>query len=176
MSTPWVARVLGSAAITVAAGCAAAWLAPTAAALASPNIPLEERLEDADAAFVGELVSQRPAPGEGTVYRFDVKQQIRGVGGSEVEVRADEPLTDAQDRPLTRGIVVGVLTGLDGATLTTSSCLLTDPAALLAVADEPRGGLIKIALGILFTLAVVGWAVSRRRRGTRPELPGPPAV
>jgi hypothetical protein len=110
------------------------------------------------------------------VYRFDVKQQIRGVGGSEVEVRAEEPLTDAQDRPLTRGIVVGVLTGLDGATLTTSSCLLTDPAALLAVADEPRGGLIKIALGILFTLAVVGWAVSRRRRGTRPELPGPPAV
>lgn len=155
---------------------AAVGLVPTAAAVVCPNIPLEERLEDADAAFVGELVSQRPASAEGTLYRFDVKQQIRGTGGSEVEVRADEPLTDAQDRPLTRGIVVGVLAGLDGATLTTSSCLLTDPAALLAVADEPRGAPIKIALGILFTLAIVGWAILRRRRGTRPELPGPPAV
>lgn len=164
--------VLVSALVLVAAVA----VAPTAAALDCPNIPLEERLEEADAAFVGELVSQRRASAEGTLYRFDVKQQIRGTGGSEVEVRADEPLTDAQDRPLTRGIVVGVMAGLDGATLTTSSCLLTDPAALLAVADEPRGGLIKMVLGLLFTLAIVGWAVSRRRRGTRPELPGPPAV
>lgn len=155
---------------------AAVGLVPSAAAVVCPNIPLEERLEDADAAFVGELVSQRPASTDGTLYRFDVKQQIRGTGGSEVEVRADEQLTDAQDRPLTRGIVVGVLAGLDGATLTTSSCLLTDPAALLAVADEPRGGLIKMVLGLLFTLAIVAWAVSRRRRGTRPELPGPPTV
>ncbi|MGL6278513.1 MAG: hypothetical protein ACRC50_03035, partial [Gaiella sp.] len=78
--------------------------------------------------------------------------------------------------PLTPGIVVGVLADLDGATLTTSSCLLTDPAALLAVADEPRGGLIKIGLGVLLTLLVVGWALRRRRRGVRPQLPGAPEM
>lgn len=149
---------------------------PSAAAVVCPNIPLVERLEEADAAFVGKLVSQRPASDGGTFYRFDVRQQIRGTGGSEVEVRSEEPLTDAQDRPLTAGIVVGVLADLDGASLTTSSCLLTDPAALLAAADEPRGGLIKIALGILFTILVVAWALRRRSRGTRPELPGAPGV
>jgi hypothetical protein len=147
-----------------------------ARALDCPYVPLERRVEGADAAFVGELVSQRQLDGGGTISRFDVRQQVRGAGGTEVEVRSDAPLTDADDRPLTAGTVVGVLAELDGATLTTSSCLLTDPAALLAVSDEPRGGLIKIALGVVFMLLVVGWAILRRRRGTRPELPGAPDV
>jgi MYXO-CTERM domain-containing protein len=64
--------------------------------------------------------------------------------------------------------------GLDGAALTTSSCLLTDPAALLAVADEPRGNGIKLVIGAVFLGAVVALAVVRRRRGTRPQLPGAP--
>lgn len=147
-----------------------------ARALDCPFVPLERRLEGADAAFVGELVAQRSLADGEVLTRFDVRQQIRGTGGSEVEVRSERPLTDAEDRPLAAGTVVGVLAELDGAALTTSSCLLTDPAALLAVSDEPRGGLIKIALGIVFTLLVVGWAIVRRRKGTRPELPGSSSV
>jgi hypothetical protein len=165
-----------TAAVVLVLLAAAVALPGDARALDCPFIPLERRLEGADAAFVGELVSQRPLADGGSLARFEVRQQIRGTGGSEVEVRSEAPLTDAEDRPLTAGTVVGVFAELDGATLTTSSCLLTDPAALLAVSDEPRGGLIKIALGVAFTMLVVGWAIVRRRRGTRPELPGTPGV
>lgn len=142
-----------------------------------PDIPLPDRLEEADGAFVGRLVARRDEPSGGGIYRFDVRQRVKGPIGSVVELRADEPLTDADGRPLARGAAVGVLAGLDGAALTTSSCLLTDPAALLAVADEPRGTAIKVALGVLILGLVVGWSVVRRRRGTRPQFPGlPPAA
>lgn len=145
-----------------------------AAALTCPNVPLQDRLEEADGAFVGRLTTQRPDPAGGIVFRFDVRQQVKGPVGSVVEVRSIEPLTDADDRPLARGAAVGVFADLDGAVLTTSSCLLTDPAALLAAADEPRGLWIKLLIGMLILGAVIAWSIRRRRRGTLPQLPGAP--
>jgi hypothetical protein len=149
-------------------------LPATARALTCPNIPLPDRLAQADAAFVGRLTAARPEPGKGTLYRFDVRQRVKGPVGGLVEIRAVSPLTDSRDQPLVTDTVVGVLAGLDGAALTTSSCLLTDPAALLEVADEPRGGAIKVVIGLAILGSVIAWAVVRRRRGTRPELPGAP--
>lgn len=144
-----------------------------AATVICPNIPLPDRLEEADAAFVGRMTAERAVAGA-YVYRFDVRQSVRGPLGTVVELRSAERLTDADGRPLVRGAAVGVLADLDGAVLTTSSCLLTDPAALLAVADEPRGLGIKLALGAVLLALVLAWAVRRRRRGAQPALPGAP--
>jgi hypothetical protein len=155
-------------ALALATGAAA-----PAATVVCPNIPLPDRLEEADAAFVGRMTEQR-AEGEGQVYRFDVRQRVKGPIGSVVEVRSVEPLTDADGRPLARGEAVGVLAELEGAVLTTSACLLTDPGALLAVADEPRGLLLKLAIGFVILGIVLAWSIRRRRSGTRPSLPGAP--
>ena len=155
-------------AVVLGAGSAAG-----AATVVCPNIPLPDRLEEADAAFVGRMTAQR-AEADGQVYRFDVRQRVKGPVGSVVEVRSVEPLTDADGRPLVRGEAVGVLAELEGAVLTTSSCLLTDPGALLEVADQPRGLLLKLAIGFVLLGIVLAWSIRRRRRGTRPSLPGAP--
>lgn len=157
---------------------AGALVVDEAAALTCPDVPLPDRYQAAAAAFVGEVVTERAPPvGEGRIYRFDVKQAAKGSLGTSVELRADAVLVDAQDRRLVTGEDVGVLATLDGATLTTSSCLLTDPAALLAVADEPRGFGIKLVLGLVLLAAVVGWSARRRRHGQPPRtLPRPPAA
>ena len=78
------------------------------------------------------------------MYRFDVAQAVKGPLGGEVEIRAPE-LVDADDKPVANGVDAGVFAMLDGATFTTDSCGLTDPGALLAEADEPRGTWIKVA-------------------------------
>lgn len=136
-----------------------------------PNVPLPERLVASDAAFVGRLVSTRPVGG-GTSYRFLVDQPVKGPVGREVEV-VGTALVDSEGTPLARDVAVGVLASLDGATLTTDSCGLTDPGGLLASFDEPRGNAIKIAIGLVILLVVLTWAIARRRRGTRPTLPRP---
>ena len=115
--------------VLVAVGGSAAGLAigvsPTAAAdVACPNIPLEERVANVDAAFVGRLQQIRPVAGA-TVSRFDVRQKVKGPVAGLVEVRSDEPLTDSKGKALPVGTAVGVLADLDGATLVTSSCLVT---------------------------------------------------
>jgi hypothetical protein len=160
--------VLAAIATGAATGSAAA------ATIPCPNLPLADRLEAADAAFVGRLVAVRTGA-TASSYRFDVLQQVKGPVSGVVEIRAAEPLTDSEGRAVTPPAEVGVFAALDGATLTTTSCLLTDPAALLAEADQPRGAAIKVVLGALLVIGVVLWALVRRRRGTRPELPGAPS-
>ena len=49
-------------------------------------MPLDERLAEVDAAFVGRVTAERAAP-SGTVYRFVVDQKVKGPIGREVEVR-----------------------------------------------------------------------------------------
>ena len=55
---------------------------PPAHALDCPNVPLEERLAAADAAFVGRVVTERPRGAEpGVVYRFARRPERQGPGG-----------------------------------------------------------------------------------------------
>ena len=55
---------------------------------------------------------------------------------------------------------------LDGARIVTESCLLTDPGALLAASDEPKGNAIRLVIGILILAAVLTYSIWRlRRRG-----------
>jgi hypothetical protein len=130
---------------------------------------VEARIADADASFVGRLVSSREAstPGE-RYYRFVVDQQVKGPVGREVEVLAP-PLTDVQERPLALDVAVGVFARLDGATFRTDSCSLIDPGTLLATADEPRGTGIKVAIGLVILAVVLGYSLLRLRRRRRDD-------
>jgi hypothetical protein len=148
----------------VAAVVAALVLAPGALALDCPNIPLEERLAAADAAFVGRVVEERPAAGgNGLVYHFVVDQRVKGPVGREVDVLAAERLVDADDDPLVHDEALGVMANLTGAQLTTESCLLTDPGALLSVSDEARGTWIKIVIGLAILGLVIWYSIRRLR-------------
>ena len=153
----------------LAAALATLAFSPQALALDCPNVPLEERLATADAAFVGRVIDERPATaGSGVAYRFVVDQRVKGPVGREIEVSAAERLVDAADQPLVRDEAIGVMANLAGAQLTTEPCLLTDPGALLSVSDEPRGNAIKIVIGLVILALVLAYSIRRLRRR---ELP-----
>jgi hypothetical protein len=141
---------------------------PVAAAFSCPNTPLEDRLKAADVAFVGRIVGERPATGGRDLrsYRFVVDQRVKGPIGREVEIRSAR-LVDLDDTPVPRDVAVGVLASTaSGGALVTSSCGLSDPGALLSTADEPRGTLIKIVVGLVILAAALAYSLRRlRRRG-----------
>jgi hypothetical protein len=148
---------------------AALTLAPAALALDCPNIPLDERLQAAEVAFVGRVTDERPAAqGPGVIYRFVVDQRVKGSIGREVEVSAPVRLVDAADEPLVHDEALGVMAALDGARIVTESCLLTDPGALLSTSDEPKGDWIKIVIGLAILALVLAFSI---RRLNRRELP-----
>jgi hypothetical protein len=139
-------------------------LAPGARALQCPNVPLEERLAAADAAFVGRVTAERPSTaGAGRVYEFVVDQNVKGPIGREVDVDSATRLVDATDKPIVHDEALGVLANLDGARLVTEPCLLTDPGALLSVSDEPKGNAIRLLIGILILVAVLAYSIRRLR-------------
>jgi hypothetical protein len=145
-------------------------LAGEAAAFNCPNIPVSERIEAADIAFVGRIVAQRPFGREGQrIYRFRVEQPVKGPLGAEVEIRGAR-LVDIDDTPVPPGLDVGVLAANERGRFVTSSCGLSDPASLLAGADEPRGEWIKLTIGVVIAAAVIAFSALRLRR-RRTELP-----
>ncbi|MDH4346873.1 MAG: hypothetical protein OEW31_11115 [Thermoleophilia bacterium] len=148
-----------------------ALLAPatgSAATLECPSATVAQRLDAADASFVGTIADVRDA-GDARLYTFDVDQVVRGELGDEVTVLAP-PLVDANGEAVGGDIDVGVFLELEGGTYTTDSCGLVDPSLLLAAADEPRGGAIKLAVGMVILAAVLLLALVRYRRGSRPRL------
>jgi hypothetical protein len=160
----------GRALAATAAALGALALAPPALALDCPNIPLEERLAQAEVAFVGRVTDERPrADGAGVVYRFVVDQRVKGPVGREVEVSAAARLVDAADEPIVHDEALGVMAALEGARIVTRSCLLTDPGALLSTSDEPRGDAIKIGIGLVILALVLAYSLRRLKRR---ELPG----
>jgi len=147
----------------LAAGLAALVLAPGALALSCPNVPLDERLSEVDAAFVGRVTAERTVA-DGYLYRFVVDQNVKGPIGREVEVRSAKRLVDATDEPIVHDEALGVLATLDGAELTTESCLLSDPGTLLATSDEPRGNGIRLVIGLVILALVLAYSIRRLRR------------
>ena len=109
---------------------AALVLAPAAFALDCPNVPLDERLDAADAAFVGRVTAERAGASGGYVYRFVVDQNVKGPVGKEVDVHSAVRLVDATDKPIVHDEALGVLARLSGAELTTEPCSLSDPGTL----------------------------------------------
>jgi hypothetical protein len=141
-------------------------LVPSAFALDCPNVPLDERLSEADVAFVGRVTAERPSQTGGRVYEFVVDQNVKGPVGREVDVNAARRLVDATDKPIVHDEALGVLANIQGARFVTESCLLSDPGTLLSISDEPRGNAIRLAIGLLILAAVLAYSLRRlRRRG-----------
>lgn len=154
----------------VAVGLAALVLAPGALALDCPNVPLDERLDAADVAFVGRVTAERPSrTGTGRVYEFVVDQNVKGPVGREIDVDAASRLVDATDTPIVHDEALGVLANLEGARVVTQSCLLTDPGALLSVSDEPKGNAIRLVIGVVILFVVLAYSIRRLSLRKRDE-------
>jgi hypothetical protein len=90
-----------------------------------------------------------------------------------LEVRS--PLGSDCDVVVPKDEAIGLLLARapDGAWLA-SACSVVEPGPLVAEGGEPRGGPIKVAIGIVVLGLVLLWALRRLRRGSRPDLPGAP--
>jgi hypothetical protein len=143
-------------------------------ALTCPDTTLRARLDAADGAFVGRVQEvQTVDSGDERLYRFVVDQKVKGEIGREVEVLAPR-LVDAVDEAVPLDVAVGVFARQRDGVWTTESCSLTDPGALLSIADEPRGNWIKVLIGIGILTLVLAFSFWRLRRRRRVEsLPDP---
>ena len=88
---------------------------------------------------------------------------VRSPSGSDCD------LLVARDEPI--GLLL--IRAPDGAWLGTA-CSVVGPGQLVAEGGEPRGGVIKVGIGLVILGLVILWALRRLRRGARPELPGSP--
>ncbi|HSI98715.1 MAG TPA: hypothetical protein VK926_10170 [Gaiellaceae bacterium] len=151
-------------------------LAGDATACVCADLPLSERLDDADAAVVGRIVDENVGEVNGVPQRFltiEVDQRIKGDVERPLVVRSpsgtDCDLLTAQDRAI--GLLLAKAP--DGAWLA-SLCSVVDAGELVAAGGEPRGGPIKVAVGLVILALVLLLAFVRLKRGSRPQLPGPP--
>jgi hypothetical protein len=169
------ARSIRAPAVALLASAAAALaLAGAAAACVCAAQPLDERLDQADAAFVGRLVDveRGDSPPRG-ILTFEVEQRVKGALGRRIEVRNPTETDCALDIPV--GETVGVLlTRMPSGEWLGTLCSTVEPGALVAEGGEPRGGAIKVAIGIVILVLVLLFARYRLGQGTRPQLPGPP--
>jgi hypothetical protein len=141
---------------------------------------LEDRLDDADAAFVGEVLRERETDVRGApqkLYTFEVHQQVKGDLPDDLEVRSP-PECDIRGEgapaPAEDGSIGLLVTRSPDGVWLASACSVVAPEELVTVGGEPRGGVIKVVLGIVILALVLSWALRRKARGTRPRLPGAP--
>jgi hypothetical protein len=140
------------------------------------DAPLSERLDDADAAIVGRVVAERTGQTRGAPQRLltvEVDQRVKGDADGTIVVRS--PSGSDCDLLVVRDASIGLLLtrAPDGDWLGTA-CSVVGPGQLVAEGGEPRGGVIKVGLGLVILGLVILWALRRLRRGARPELPGAP--
>ena len=151
-------------------------LASPAAACQCVDTPLSERFDASDAAVVGTVVAERRGELRGApqlLLTVDVTQRVKGDVARLLEVRS--PSGSDCDVAVPRDKTIGLLLtrGAGGAWLATA-CSVVDPGLLVAEGGEPRGGPIKVVLGIVVLALVLLWALRRLRKGARPDLPGAP--
>jgi hypothetical protein len=138
--------------------------------------PLEERLDDADAAIVGTVVSEEVRDLRGLPQRhltIQVDQRVKGDVERTIVVRT--PLQTSCDISVAVGAPIGLLLtrAPEGAWLA-NLCSVVSAGELVAAGGEPRGGAIKVVLGVIILAIVLSWALRRRLTGKRPNLPGAP--
>jgi hypothetical protein len=115
---------------------------------------------------VGRSTGYTAVPGEGVpqrLYRFTVDQKVKGEIGDAVVVRIPVRAVNGGQR-IPADVAAGILMNRAGATWFTTRCGITDPGAVLATVDEPKGNAVKLAIGILILAAVLGYSVRRLRR------------
>ena len=142
------------------------------------DAPIEERLDEADAAVVGRVVSDAVLDLEGGPpsrrLTVRVEQRVKGDVDETLFVLAPRGTDCDVEIPLekTTGLL---LTRTRGGEWFASACSLVAPGELVAAAGEPRGTVIKVAIGLVIVGLVLAWAFRRRARGVRPNLPGAPS-
>jgi hypothetical protein len=135
---------------------------------------MSDRLDGSDAAVIGRVVATREAARAGAPQKLltiEVDQRVKGDVDKRLVVWT--PLRTDCDVPVPRkDRTIGLLltTGPDE-TWVASLCSVVGPAELAAAGGEPRGGVIKVAIGLAILGIVLLWALRRLRRGTRPQLP-----
>jgi len=147
------------------------WLAVPATAWGANcrlDTSVKDKLDGADVAFVGRVLSVTRVPGNTGIarfdYRFRVDRSVKGAIGARATVRAAK-LVDIDNQVVTpSNVTIGVLATRAGGRLVTSSCSLVDPGSLLGASDEPKGGLIKVAIGLVILGVVVAYSLRRLRR------------
>jgi hypothetical protein len=140
------------------------------------DAPLRERLDDADAGIVGRVVAERVGEMNGAPQRLltvEVDQRVKGDADGTIVVRS--PSGSDCDLVIPRDEPIGLLLtrAPDGGWLGTA-CSVVAPGQLVVEGGEPRGGVIKVGIGIVILGLVLLWALRRLRRGARPELPDAP--
>ena len=137
---------------------------------------LEERLDAADAAVVARIVDSKEALSSPTrrILTFEVEQRVKGDLGRRVDVRSPSG-TDC-DLEVHEAQTIGLLlTRMPNGEWLGTQCSVVDPGELVAAGGEPRGGAIKVGMGIVILGLVLLFASYRLRRGRRPQRPrGPP--
>ena len=140
------------------------------------DAPLRERLDDADAAVVGRVVAERMGETRGAPQRVltaEVDQRVKGDVDGTIVVRS--PSGSDCDLLVVRDRAVGLLLtrAPEGGWLGTA-CSVVAPGPLVAEGGEPRGGAIKVVIGVAILGFVLLFSFVRLRRGSRPHLPGAP--
>ena len=140
------------------------------------DAPLSERLDDSDVALIGRVVSERQGELNGALQRYltvEVDQRVKGAVERMLEVRSPSG-TDC-DVIIPKDEAIGLLlTRASDGTYLATACSVVEPGPLVAEGGEPRGGAIKVGIGLVVLVLVLAWALRRLRRGSRPHLPGAP--
>ena len=124
--------------------------------------------DQADAAIVGQVVAERTGEVKGEPVRLlsvEVDQHVKGHLGNTIVVRSpsgsDCDLLTPMDKP------VGLfLTRAPDGTWLGSACSVVAPGPLIAEGGEPRGGAIKVVVGVVILALVL--LCSLRRAGQIP--------
>ena len=151
-------------------------LAGPASACVCAKVPISQRLDESDAAVVGRIVAERSGEVKGapvTLLTVDVDQRVKGRLPSPLQVRSPHGTHCDVEAPMNQTIGL-LLTRAPGGAWLASACSVVAPGPLVAAGGETRGGVIKVAIGILILILVLLWAVRRLRNGVRPDLPGAP--
>lgn len=163
-------------ALAVAAVALVAALPADAAACVCDSAPLRERLDAADAAVAGRIVSERDDAVNGepvSLLTFEVEQRVKGGVGGTIVVRTPSG-TDC-DVQIPRDESIGLLlTEAPDGTWLATACSVVSAPALVVEGGEPRGGTIKVVVGLVILGIVLLWSLRRLRKGSRPDLPGAP--
>jgi hypothetical protein len=122
------------------------------------------------------VISERSGELQGAPQRlltFEVDQRVKGDVGGRIVVTS--PSGSDCDLTPARGEQIGLLLtrGANGPWLGTL-CSQVGAGELVAAGGEPRGGAIKVVVGLVILGLVLLWSARRLRRGSRPDLPGAP--
>jgi MYXO-CTERM domain-containing protein len=108
-----------------------------------------------------------------TLLTVEVDQHVKGDIGRALVVRS--PRGSDVDVDVSTNQAYGwLLSRAPDGTWLASSCSVVRPGFLVAEGGEPRGGAIKVVLGMGILALVLLWALRRKRKGVRPNLPGAP--